>query len=187
MPKLKVKITSAEKIENHNPIIKLEANHDFNIVKFMHIANDYNWELVATRKENHEKDVFDYVFNHLITLPKEKNKWSSPKLMLLSRFTINKEKKCVFLQLDDKKINVKCADEDKFDWKIGLGLAISKLRENPKFKANREFFRNNKTHKLDIKKYTNWILNEFYNNDMIDLQNLELRVKNAKDKEFIEL
>lgn len=148
-------------------------------------------------KENHEKDVFDYGFNHLITLPKEKFNGNYnvkflgqmfsqiPKIHL--RFTINKEKKCVFLQLGNKKINVRCADEDKFDWKIGLGLAISQLRDNGKFKAHREFFRNNKTHKLDIKKYTDWILSELYHNDMIDLHNLELRVKNAKDKEFIEL
>lgn len=148
-------------------------------------------------KENHEKDVFDYGFNHLITSLKEKingnynanffGKCFFPIPKINSRFTINKEKKCVFLQLGSKKINVKCADEDKFDWKIGLGLAISQLRDNGKFKAHREFFRNNKTHKLDIEKYTNWILNEFYHNDMIDLHNLELRVKNAKDKEFIDL
>lgn len=148
-------------------------------------------------KENHEKDLFDYVFNHLITLPKEKfnenyiaqflGQMVFPIPKIQSRFTINKEKKCVFLQLDNKKINVKCADEDKFDWKIGLGLAISKLRDNAKLKAHRQFFRNNKTHKLDIKKYANWILSEFYHNDMIDLHNLELRVENAKDKEFIDL
>lgn len=129
-------------------------------------------------EENHEKDVFDYQFLGQMVFP-------IPKIQ--SRFTINKEKKCVFLQLDNKKINVKCADEDKFDWKIGLGLAISKLRDNAKLKAHREFFRYNKTHKLDIKKYANWILSEFYHNDMIDLHNLELRVENAKDKEFIDL
>ena len=41
--------------------------------------------------------------------------------------------------------------------------------------------------KLDVKKYSRWVLNEFYGNDMFDLENLELRVENAKDKEFIDL
>ena len=40
---------------------------------------------------------------------------------------------------------------------------------------------------LDIKKYTYWVLTEFYHNDMWDLGNLEKRVKNTKEMEFIEL
>ena len=106
------------------------------------------------------------------------------------RFLINKEKRVVFLQYYFTKIVVKCHEEDNFDWKIGLGLALSNANaiNVNKAKAHRNiWFRNKKTHKLDYKKYANWVLTEYYRNDMEDLYNLEQRVKQAKDKEFIEL
>lgn len=106
------------------------------------------------------------------------------------RFLINKEKRTLFLQFYDTKIVVKCQEDDKFDWKIGLGLALSKANAiSPKKAQNHRnvWFRNKKTHKLDYKKYANWVLTEYYCNNMEDLYNLEQRVKETKDKEFIEL
>ena len=106
------------------------------------------------------------------------------------RFLINKEKRTLFLQYYDRKIVIKCHKDDKFDWKIGLGLALSNaIAINPKKAQNHRnvWFRNKKTHKLKYKEYANWVLTEFYNNNMEDLYNLEQRVKEAKDKEFIEL
>lgn len=105
------------------------------------------------------------------------------------RFLINKEKRTLFLEFANRKVTIKCDQEDKFDWKIGLGLALSKANaiNEEKARVHRNWFRNKKTHLLDYKKYAEWVLIEFYNNDMEDLYNLENRVKKAKDKEFIDL
>ena len=106
------------------------------------------------------------------------------------KFLINKGKRTLVLLYHNEKIVIKPHEEDKFDWKIGLGLALSNANaiNINKAKAHRNiWFRNKKTHKLDYKKYANWVLTEYYHNDMEDLYNLEQRVKKAKDKEFIEL
>lgn len=186
MPRIKVDVMGINQpSEQSLPIIEVKADHKINIVRFINGTHKFNWELVATPKEeNHEQDVFDY-FEQLKKRFETKGfvEFIKPKL----RFLINKEKRTVFLQLKDKKISIKCDEEDKFDWKVGLGLAISNLNDNSKYKEHREFFRNKKTRELDYKKYAKWVLNEFYGNDMFDLENLESRVKNAKDKEFIEL
>lgn len=185
MPKLEVEIISAKKIENHNPIITLEAKHDFNIARFMNMTckDNYKWNLEMER--NDEIDSLCYSLENLNKMfgAGEFVKFTKP----ISRFIINYEKKCVFLQLKDKKITIKCDKEDKFDWKIGLGLAISNLNDNLKYKKHRDFFRNRKTHKLDVKKYAKWVLTDYYCNDMVYLHILELRVLNAKDKELVEL
>ena len=106
------------------------------------------------------------------------------------RFLINKEKRTVFLQYYDTKVSIKCHEDDEFDWKVGLGLAISKANAiNPKkAQVHRNiWFRDKETHKLKVKEYANWVLNVFYNNDMEDLHLLEERVNKAQDKEFITL
>lgn len=188
MPKFEVEILSVEKFEEReNPIITLKAKRDFNIARFLSLTckDNYKWNLEMERNDEIDSDVVRYFQEHLRTMFEagEFVKFVNP----ISRFIINYEKKCVFLQIKNEKITIKCDEEDKFDWKIGLGLAISKLNDNEKYKQHREFFRNKKTRKLDVKKYSRWVLNEFYGNDMFDLENLELRVKNAKDKEFIDL
>ena len=106
------------------------------------------------------------------------------------RFLINKEKRTVFLQYYDTKVSIKCREEDEFDWKIGLGLALSKANaiNHKKAQVHRNiWFRDKETHKLKVKEYANWVLNVFYNNDMEDLHLLEERVNKAQDKEFITL
>lgn len=177
---INVEFITEDSLPTMNIQLKKQINK-FELIRHLR-SGKFKYELVEKPNvENHEQDVFDYFKKMFET------KGFVEFVKPTSRFQINEEKKCVFLQLGSKKINIKCDKEDKFDWKIGLGLAISQLNDNAIYKAHREFFRNNKTHKLDIKKYANWILSEFYHNDMIDLHNLELRVENAKDKEFIDL
>lgn len=187
MPKLEVKILDVKKEGRENPIITLKAKRDFNIVRFMNMTcmDNYKWNLEMERNDEIDSDSVRYFQEHLKTMFETKGfvEFVTPT----SRFQINEEKKCVFLQLNGKKNCIKCDDEDKFDWKIGLGLAISQLNDNAKYKAHRDLFRNRKTHKLNVKKYAEWVLREYYHNDMFDLENLEKRVKNTKDKEFIEL
>lgn len=106
------------------------------------------------------------------------------------RFLINKEKKTLFLQYYKQKIVIKCHEEDDFNWKIGLGLALSNANaiNERKAKWHRDkWFRTKENHKLDYEAYSNWVLVEYYKNDMEDLYNLEQRVNNAKDKEFINI
>ena len=102
MPKLKVEIIGAKKEINENPIITLRANHDFNIVRFMHINDDFDWELVSTRKENHEQDVFDYGFNQLITIP-EFNENYIAKFLGQRFFPIPKSPKEMLIVNNNKK------------------------------------------------------------------------------------
>lgn len=114
---------------------------------------------------------------------------SMPSLKITGFFTINSKKKTIFLKFRDNEITIKCHEEDKFDWKIGLGLALSNINaiaEN-KAKWHREYFRNKKTHKLDYKKYANWVLVEFYNNNYEDIDNLKNRVENQQDNKKIYL
>ena len=185
MPKLKVEIMGAKKETNKNPIITLRANHDFNIVRFMNINDDFNWELVATRKENHEQDMFDYGFNHLITLDKMfLTIPKSPKDMLI----VNKEKKYVLLKLCGKEFKVECHKDDKFEWLIGFGLALSKFYGNwNKSKNAREYYRNPKTHKLKYKEYAKWCVCEFFMNDITKIGNLQNKVKEINEYGKVDL
>lgn len=112
-----------------------------------------------------------------------------PSLKITGFFTINKKKKTLFLKIGTDEITIKCHEEDKFDWKIGLGLALSQLNAIDKNKAkwHREYFRNKKTHKLDYKKYANWVLVEYYKNSYEDIDNLKNRVENQQDNKKIYL
>ena len=201
MPRIKVDIMGVtESTAESFSIIEVKADHKINIVRFMNLNHKFNWELVATPKEEQ-----NCMFNQVkqIQFPAGKLEHSKEDIEKFKqwfeipgivefvkqnlRFLINKEKRTVFTQIKDKKVSIKCDEEDKFDWKIGLGLGISHLIEDEKYKEHREFFRNKKTRKLDVKKYSNWVLKEFYGNNMFELEQLELRVKKAKDKEFIDL
>lgn len=98
-------------------------------------------------------------------------------------FTINREKKTLFLQYNDKKITIKCHETDKFDWKIGLGLALSKVNaiDNKRAYFLRDIMRNSKTHKLDYKKYSNFVLNEYFNYDSNEIKRLDKKVSETDD------
>lgn len=145
---------------------------------------------------NHEKDVFDYGFNHLITLPKEKfnknyivqflGQWSfqiPQKNMLI----VNKEKKYVLLKIKGKEYRVDCHKDDKFDWLIGFGLALSKaFGKNAKWEETREFYRN-KNRKLNYKEYAKWCVVEYFNNDMIEINNLKNKIKEINEYGKVDL
>lgn len=98
-------------------------------------------------------------------------------------FTINRKKKTVFLQYNDKKITIKCHETDKFDWEIGLGLALSKVNaiNNKRAYFLRDIMRNSKTHKLDYKKYSNFVLNEYFNYDSNEIKKLDKKVNETDD------
>ena len=180
MPTLKVEIIGVEKVENRNPIITLKANHDFNIVRFMNINNNFDWELVATRKENHEKDVFDYQFlgQRFFQIPK------SPKEMLI----INNNKKYVSYKINSNEYKVECHKDDKFNWFIGFGLALSKCYGNQeKWKNAREYFRNNKKRVLDYKEYARWCVFEYFENDTIKLKEIQTKVKEINEYGKVDL
>lgn len=101
-------------------------------------------------------------------------------------FTINHKKNSLFLKYGENKIVIKCDKEDKFDWVVGLGLAISNLDliDKEKAKRHRENFRNKKTRKLDYKKYGYWVIIEYFNNDLIKIKELENQVKENEGKLF---
>ena len=207
MSRLKVKITGVEKKDNNNPIITLEAKHDFNIVKFMHIANDFSWELVATAKE-----IPQYVC--LTTVPtfnadfkkKFRKCYCDKDLENLSKevyglremvfqipqknnnmLIVNKEKKYVLLKLNGKEYRVDCHKEDEFDWQIGFGLALSQCYgRKSKWEDMREFYRN-ENRKLNYKEYAKWCIVEYFKNDMIEINNLKNKIKEINEYGKVDL
>lgn len=104
-------------------------------------------------------------------------------------FTINRKKKTLFLNHYTKKITIKCHETDKFDWKIGLGLALSKANaiNNKRAYFLRDIMRNSKTHKLDYKKYSNFVLNEYFNYDSNEIKKLDKKVNETDDNIKIHL
>lgn len=101
---------------------------------------------------------------------------------------ICKEKKYVLLKRDNYEVKLQCHEEDKFDWRIGFGLALSQVfGKKPKWKEHREYYRNNKKRKLNYKEYALWCINEFYHNDMFDINNLECRIKKINENGKVDL
>lgn len=98
-------------------------------------------------------------------------------------FTINRKKKTLFLNHYTEKITIKCHETDKFDWKIGLGLALSKVNaiDNKRAYFLRDIMRNSKTHKLDYKKYSNFVLNEYFNYNSNEIKKLDKKVNETND------
>ena len=131
-------------------------------------------------KENHEKDVFDY----LLLGEKIFSKHKSPKEMLI----INNNKKYVSYKIDNKEYKVECHKDDKFNWFTGFGLALSKCYGNQKkLKNAREYFRNQKTHKLDYKNYAQWCVFEHYCNDLVKVKEIQTKVKEINEYGKVDL
>lgn len=74
---------------------------------------------------------------------------------------VNKEKYTVTLKMFNEAITIHCHKDDKFDWEIGFGLALSKTCSTPKHKMMREMLRD-KNRKLDYKNYAKWCIIEFF-------------------------
>lgn len=153
-------------------------------------------------KDNHEKDVFDYMNKSFDSCKLDTKilKMGTFKLDNLSgtmfglksvtkdMLIVNKEKKYVLLKLDGKEYKVECHKDDKFDWLIGFGLALSKYYGNwNKSKNAREYFRNPKTHKLNYKEYAKWCVYDFFTNDTTKISNLQNKVKEINEYGKVDL
>lgn len=95
-------------------------------------------------------------------------------------FAFNKTKKKIYLKYFGKEIRVKCDEKDKFEWKIGLGLALyrayQKLNDVKYMKKN-----------YNYKKLAEYCLYKFYNFDENKIKDLEDRVNNSKENTLIRL
>lgn len=150
---------------------------------------EFNELLLYKIDDNHEKDVFDYnMVKDLITIAKMK---IQTKCMLI----INKDKKYVIYKVNNKECRVDCHNDDKFDWQIGFGLALSKFYGNQyKWQRARENFRNTITDDngsvkrvLDYESYSKWCIYEYYHNDTDDMANLVQRVKEINELGKVDL
>ena len=115
---------------------------------------------------------------------------TSPWRFVQSRTTIVRDKKIivdeknrvVVVENKFRKLVVKCDKDDKFDLKIGLGLALSHWNDCKKYRVMREFFRNKKR-MLDHKKYANWVLLDYcdYNEKAVeDFIKNNVKIKKGK-------
>lgn len=204
MPKLKVEIQSVfRSCEDGFPRIVLKPNHDFNINNFTKIVklNNKEFELVSTKKENHEKDVFDYMNKSFDSCKLDIKILKTGKIKLdnlggttfglksvnKDMLIVNKEKKYVLLKLCGKEFKVSCHKDDKFNWFTGFGLALSKCYGNQeKWENAREFFRNKKR-VLDYKEYAKWCVFEYFENDTIKLKEIQTKVKEINEYGKVDL
>lgn len=145
-------------------------------------------------KDNHEKDVFDYMIKNLINSPKiiPIVKIEQTRCMLI----INKDKKYVIYKVNNKEYRVDCHNDDKFDWQIGFGLALSKcFGKNHKWQRARENFRHNIINEedgkvkrvLDYESYSKWCIYEYYHNDTDEIKNLKNKVKEINELGKVDL
>lgn len=86
------------------------------------------------------------------------------KEMMRNKIIVDEKNRVVVVESDFNKLVVKCDKDDKFDLKIGLGLALSHWNDCKKYRVMREFFRNKKR-MLDYKKYANWVLLDYCDYD----------------------
>lgn len=97
-----------------------------------------------------------------------------------SQFAFNKTKKKLYLNYFDKEIRIKCDEQDKFDWKIGLGLALYRVYQKDN---DVKYMKKN----YNYKKLAEYCLYKFYNFDENKIKDLEDRVNNSKENTLIRL
>lgn len=96
----------------------------------------------------------------------------------LYSFRFNEERKSVTLYKNGEKVQfIKCQPEDKFSWKIGLGVAFYKEFFKETKDKNVEWIKNNM---VSWKVFYNYMLAYALNFDKEKLERLESRVKKAK-------
>lgn len=95
-------------------------------------------------------------------------------------FAFNKTKKKLYLKYFGKEIRVKCDEKDKFDWKIGLGLALYRAYQKDN---DVKYMKKNYNYK-NLAKYC---LYKFYDFDENKIKDLEERVNNSKENTLIRL
>ena len=95
-------------------------------------------------------------------------------------FAFNKTKKKLYLKYFGKEIRVKCDEKDKFDWKIGLGLALYRVCQKDN---DVKYMKKN----YNYKKLAEYCLYKFYAFDENKIKELEERVNNSKENTLIRL
>ena len=95
-------------------------------------------------------------------------------------FAFNKTKKKLYLKYFGKEIRVKCDEKDKFEWKIGLGLALYRVYQK---QNDVKYMKKN----YNYKKLAEYCLYKFYNFDENKIKDLEDRVNNSKENTLIRL
>lgn len=143
---------------------------------------DYMWD---------SKDEYEKIGYKIITLDdledfKEEDKETIelfkdyiPIINFLS-FAFNKTKKKLYLKYFGKEIRVKCDKNDKFEWKIGLGLALYRVYQK---ENDVKYMKKNYTYK----KLAEYCLYKLYNFDENKIKDLEDRVNNSKENTLIRL
>lgn len=86
------------------------------------------------------------------------------KKTMRNKIIVDEKNRVVVVEDNFRKLVVKCDKDDKFDLKVGLGLALSHWYDCKKYRVMREFFRNKKR-MLDYKKYANWVLLDYCDYD----------------------
>lgn len=104
------------------------------------------------------------------------------KKKMWHKIIVDEKNRVVVVESNFNKLVVKCDKDDKFDLKIGLGLALSHWYNCKKFRIMREFFRNKKR-MLDYKKYANWVLLDYCDYDEKEVEDfIKNNVKIKKGK-----
>lgn len=93
-------------------------------------------------------------------------------------FAFNKTKKKLYLKHFGKEIRVKCDEKDKFEWKIGLGLALYRAYQK---ENDVKYMKKN----YNYKKLAEYCLYKFYDFDEKKIKDLEDRVNNSKENTLI--
>ena len=96
------------------------------------------------------------------------------------KFAFNKTKKKLYLKYFGKEIRVKCDEKDKFEWKIGLGLALYRVCQKDN---DVKYMKKN----YNYKKLAEYCLYKFYCFDENKIKELEDRVNNSKENTLIRL
>lgn len=102
------------------------------------------------------------------------------KILCSGKFAFNKTKKKLYLKFLDKEIRVKCDKQDKFYWKIGLGLALYRVYQK---ENDVKYMKKN----YNYKKLAEYCLYKFYNFNENGIKDLEERVNNSKENTLIKL
>lgn len=145
---------------------------------------DYMWD---------SKDEYEKIGFKIITLDDledfKEGKEETIKTLLLTdyisitdflSFAFNKTKKKLYLKHFGDEIRVKCDEKDKFDWKIGLGLALYRVYQK---QNDVKYMKKN----YNYKKLAEYCLYKFYNFDENKIKDLEDRVNNSKENTLIRL
>lgn len=102
------------------------------------------------------------------------------KIICPVKFAFNKTKKKLYLNYFGKEIRVKCDEKDKFEWKIGLGLALYRVYQK---ENDVKYMKKN----YNYKKLAEYCLYKFHNFDENKIKDLEERVNNSKENTLIRL